>query len=395
LLPASSKARKNKSNAACYLIKRCVVKLRRASKSKCNIFSTMPATTIRVPENLTAFTVFPFCRVLQSQRPTEELIFDFSQTKTVEPFGMLVAASEIKRCVAAHPEAKFTCKNYQRMPYAGHMGFFKAFGLDFGRKPGEAFGSRNYIPLTYFNSLNLTHDAKREGLDVGDVVELHSRRLSQTLAGADEGDLFETLSYSIREIMRNVVEHAHVEEFGVCAQYWPTKGRAEVAIVDRGIGLRESIKANPHIDASTDKSAINYALMPAVSGKAFKGARSLQKRGPWTNSGFGLYLTSRICRNGGNFFICSGDTGMLLTSGRDSKRYIETSFSGAAVRLNIRTENLDSLRDALARYRADGFEIQQKYKEIVQIDPSSASLMLSQDFDLSLWNKLLTNLKLR
>lgn len=355
----------------------------------------MLSATIRVPESLTAFTVFPFCKSLQAQRTTEELVFDFSRTKTVEPFGMLVAASEIERCVASHPEAKFTCKNYEHMPYAAHMGFFRAFGLEFGRQPGEAHGSRNYIPLTYFNSADLKHAAACHGLDVGDEVESQSKRLSETLTGTDKGEVFETLSYSIREIMRNVVEHAQVDRFGVCAQYWPTKGKAEVAIVDRGIGLRESIKANPHIDASTDKSAINYALMPAVSGKAFKGAKRLEKRGPWTNSGFGLYMTSRICRNGGNFFISSGSTGMLLTSGKDGKRYIDTSLSGTAVRMMIRTENLDSLSTALARYRADGFEIQKKYVEIVSIDPSSASLMLSQDFDLNLWDKLLSNLKLR
>jgi len=355
----------------------------------------MPSATLRVPESLTPFTVYPFCKALQDQKPTDELIFDFAKTNTVEPFGMLVVASEIERCVAAHPEAKFTCKNYERMPYAAHMGFFKSFGLDFGRKPGEAFGSRNYIPLTYFESSKLRRDAARYGVDVGDEIESQSKRMSETLAGTDSGEVYETLSYSIREIVRIVVEHAQVERFGFCAQYWPTKGKAEVAIVDRGIGLRESIKANPHIDASTDKSAMNYALMPAVSGKAFKGARRLEKRGPWTNSGFGLYLTSRICRNGGNFFISSGSTGMLLTSGKDGKRYIATSLSGTAVRMTIRTENLDSLSSALAKYRADGFEIQKKYQEIVSIDPSSASLMLSQDFDLTLWDKLLVNLKLR
>ena len=86
---------------------------------------------------------------------------------------------------------------------------------------------------------------------------------------------------------------------------------------------------------------------------------------------------------------------MLLTSGKDGKRYFDTSLSGTAVRMSIRTENLDSLPTALAKFRADGLEIQQKYKEIVKIDPSSASLMLSQDFDLTLWNKLLSNLKLR
>ena len=354
----------------------------------------MPATTIRVPETLTAFTVFPFCKLLQQQKPTEELVFDFSKTTTVEPFGMLIVASEIQRCVAAHPEAKFTCKNYQHMTYAAHMGFFKSFGLDFGRSPGEAAGNRNYLPLTFFRSTELKKSAIYAGHDVGDEVEAHSKRLTQTLVGESDGEIFETLSYSIREIMRNVVEHASVDQFGVCAQYWPTKGRAEVAIVDRGIGLRESIKANPHIDASTDKQAVNYALMPAVSGKAFKGAKRLEKRGPWTNSGFGLYMTSRLCRNGGTFLVASGDTGMLLTSGKGGKRYIPTCLEGTAVRLSIRTENLDSLKNSLAKYRADGLQIQSKYAEIVSIDPSSASLMLSDDFDLSGWGRLLQKLRL-
>ena len=353
----------------------------------------MSAVTIRVPDSLTPFTVYAFCKHLQNLVPSDEVVFDFALTATVEPFGMLVVASEIERCVAAHPETKFRCKNFDKMTYAGHMGFFKAFGLEFGRRPGEALGGRNYIPLTYFDTKVLQHAAASSGVDVGDEVELQSKRLTETLLGTDSGEVFDTLAYSIREILRNVVEHAHAERFGICAQYWPTKGRAEVAIVDRGIGIRESIKRNPHIDATTDRSAINFALMPAVSGKAFKGARQMEKRGPWTNSGFGLYLTSRICRNGGTFFISSGDTGFLLTSGKDGKRKFDTSLSGTAVRLNIHTKNLSSLKDTLGKYREDGFKIQQKYKEIVNIDPSSASLMLSQDFDLSLWDRLLNNLR--
>lgn len=355
----------------------------------------MATTSIRLPESLTAFTVFEFCKTLQSTHPAENFVFDFSRTKTVEPFGMLVAASEITKFAKTNPGTECRCAHFQSMSYAAHMGFFKAFGLGFGKNPGEASGSRNYIPLTYFNCEELRRAAAIHGLDVGDEIESQSKRLSETLTGQDEGELFETISYSIREIMRNVVEHAQVEDFGVCAQYWPTKGRAEVAIVDRGIGIRRSIQANPHIDASTDKSSINYALMPAVSGKAFKGAKRLQKRGPWTNSGFGLYMTSRICRNGGTFFISSGDTGMLLTSGKSGKRYYQTGLNGTAVRLGIRTENIESLSSTLQKYRNDGLEIQQKYKEIVSIDPSSASLMLSQDFDMTIWDKLLSTLKLK
>ena len=97
----------------------------------------------------------------------------------------------------------------------------------------------------------------------------------------------------------------------------------------------------------------------------------------------------------GQFSVGGNNTGMLLTSGKDSKRYLSTTLNGTAVRLSIRTENIDSLRDSLAKYRDEGYEIQQKYREIVSIDPSSASLMLSQDFDLNLWERLLVNLRLK
>lgn len=352
----------------------------------------MPVT-IKVPNALTPFTVFSFSRELQKVPSNQEVVFDFSATTTVEPFGMLVVASEIAQWSLNRLRGGIVCRRFEHMTYAGHMGFFKSFGQDFGKQPGEALGSASYIPLTYLDNSALEADAARLGVDVRDEIEAQSKRLTATLIGKDSGEVFDTLAYALREIVRNAIEHAQTQKVGICAQYWPTKGRTEVAIVDRGIGVRSSIRANPHIDASTDKSAINYALMPAVSGKAFKGSKARQGHGPWANSGFGLYLTSRICRNGGSFFLASGDCGMLLTSGKNGKRYIEATFSGTAVRLVIYTKDLDSLRDALAKYREDGFLIQQRYREIVNIDPSSASLMLSRDFDVSLWDRLLANLR--
>ena len=61
--------------------------------------------------------------------------------------------------------------------------------------------------------------------------------------------------------------------------------------------------------------------------------------------------------------------------------------------MTIMTNQLPNLREALARYRDDGYEIQRKYREIVSIDPSSASLMLSEDFDPSVWDKMLRKIK--
>lgn len=353
----------------------------------------MSRFTINVPESLELTTAPLFCKALQSSGVRDEYVLNFSRTRTVTPFGMLLVSTEIRQFKQMHTGVSFICVNHEHMTYAAHMGFFRAFGTAFGKEPGHAAGSKNYIPITFFRTDVLEREAAQRGLDVGDVVESESKRLTETLLGEDDGDTFETMSYSIREMMRNVVEHAHAEAITICSQYWPSKGRAEVAILDRGIGLRESIKNNPHIDAYDDRSAINYALMPAVSGKAFKGARPQRGRGPWNNSGFGLYMTSRICRNGGNFFVASGDTGTLLTAGSGGKRVFKMALPGTAIRMTIRTDQVAELKDRLAQYREEGFEIQKKYRETVSIDPSSASLMLSEDFNLSTWDALLKRIK--
>ena len=51
------------------------------------------------------------------------------------------------------------------------------------------------------------------------------------------------------------------------------------------------------------------------------------------------------------------------------------------------------IKDAFAGYSRDGYQIPKRYREIVNIDPSSASLMLSEDFDLSIWEKALAKIK--
>lgn len=350
----------------------------------------MPSRRIYIPKSLDMSSALQFSLKLKSTKQAERFIFDFSEVGHIEPFGMLLICSELRGLLRRFPDALPAFEKYEHMSYAAHMGLFQAIGLDFGKAPGEARGSARYLPLTIFSCEQLLHKAASLALEVGDVVESESKQLSQMLCGEAEGPVFDTLAYSLREMMRNVVEHSNASQFGVCAQFWPTKNRAEVAIVDRGIGLKKSLESNPHLDASDDKKAINYALMPAVSGKAFKGAKKSTK-GHWGNSGFGLYMTSRICRNGGNFFVLSGDTGMMLTA--KAKQYFPSHFPGTAVRLVVKTDQLANLRNTLETYRREGLEIQSKYKEIVSIDPSSASLMLSEDFDLNLWERLLVNLR--
>jgi len=287
----------------------------------------------------------------------KEVTFDFSSIQRVEPFALLMVSSQIKR-------------------------FQDIRGVNSGR---------TYIPIEILNCQSIVDSAFDNGHEVGDEIESKCRKMAQVLSSSSQGDLYDYLTYSFRELLRNVIEHSESTQVGYCAQFWPTRQRVELAIIDRGMGLRNSLKNNPYIDTRNDKTSINYALMPAVSGKAYKGAK--KQSGNWQNSGFGLYMTNRICRNGGSFFIASGETGMLLTDVGEAKKYYDCNFEGTAVRMIIKTEKIGKLSSSLSKYRDEGFEVQKQYKELVRIDPSAASLMLSEDFHETFIEKILNKIK--
>ncbi|WP_231687603.1 hypothetical protein [Ralstonia pseudosolanacearum] len=56
--------------------------------------------------------------------------------------------------------------------------------------------------------------------------------------------------------------------------------------------------------------------------------------------------------------------------------------------MTVKTDQLPILKESLSKYKKEGYEFQKRYREIVNIDPSAASLMLSEDFDVSTWQKI-------
>ncbi len=290
---------------------------------------------------------------------------------------MTLLASEIRRFRASRPTTRFRSVNHQDNTYAAHMGFFQAFGLDHGNRPGEAPGNANYLPLTQLNVDGIRGQAADAYEHVGEALDRESGRLARVLTREDEGALVDTLTYSMREILRNVVEHSGSEQLTYCAQYWPTRHRVEISVLDSGMGIRQSLSANPHLTIESDRSAIQLALMPSISGKMFRGVRR-RSNDHWQNSGYGLYMTSRLCRNGGDFFIASGTAGILLEHGR--KIDFRCDLPGTALRLVLDTQRIGNLHERLEQFRTEGYAIAQRSTGPDALSPSSASTMLARDF---------------
>ncbi|CAI2069066.1 ATP-binding protein [Serratia quinivorans] len=330
------------------------------------------------PEN-----IFYFCSSIENFFHEENINIDFSRMGRVEPFSMIYVAKHIRdfnRKRIRHNELyRISCSGHTAKDYAANMAFFRAFGLRHGREPGCTDGNSNFVPFTILRVQTILDEAASAYVQEQEIVERRAADLAMILSRQTEGDLVDALTFSIREIMRNVIEHSGSKAIEYCAQYWPSYNKVEITISDNGMGMRQSLSRNPFISAKSDSEAIQLALMPSISGKSFKGVR-IDRDNPWHNSGFGLYMISRICKLGGSFLICSGDHAIHLDDSGKQHMNLGHYHEGTVVRMVLNTSKLGALSSMLSQFRDDGYKIAAEIKSQGVYTASAASLMLSRDF---------------
>lgn len=279
--------------------------------------------------------------------------------KWVRPFGMLLAACTIKQFREKYVDIPFHLEFSERdgVSYASHMGFFKAISdkIDIGKEPGEASGNDNYIPITEIDLQQIHIDEISNGkmIEMGDAIENKASELARILS-RDNKEIHALITYLIREILRNIPEHAEIKKAWICGQYW-ANNTAEIAIVDEGIGIKNSLQRNEiHREyIKTDEDAITCAIKAGIS-QSFQPSKSNVSSDPWANSGFGLYMVSEICKElKGSFCLASGEKYINIYS--DGKiRLGNTAFQGTAVKMMISTESLKRSQDIINKISSQG-----------------------------------------
>lgn len=177
----------------------------------------------------------------------KEIELDFSKLSTIEPFGIVYFSSFIQM-INRIPDLNITCSyiDDNSISYAKHMGLFQCCGFDIGKMPREHFpvDDKRYIPITIIRTDFLKKQAIESSQHVGDIVEKYSKSIAELITAEKDSDLVETLTYCFREIIRNVVEHSDSRKIIFCAQYWPYLKKAEIVVLDRGIGIKQSLNQN-------------------------------------------------------------------------------------------------------------------------------------------------------
>jgi len=309
----------------------------------------------------------------------ENYHFDFGKMGRISPFAMLYLANAILQFRRANKESRFLAFNFNgaNCDYPKHMGFFRAFGLKIGNEPGEASGSTTYLPLTILKISEIRREAVSLRMPIGELLEEKALAQSKILTNNQETPLTDILAYSLKEILRNVVEHSESDILAFCAQFWPSYDKVELCILDTGIGIYESIKANPILEIEDNKHAIELSLAPGISGKNYKGIRQ-RHNDIWQNSGYGLFMVSQLCLYGGSFFVGSNSTGIKLDI-ENKQEYELSDFNGTIIRVCLKPSEIDTLHNSLAEIRKKASEIT-KFEDGAIKSASVASQMLYVKF---------------
>ncbi|MEL4029720.1 ATP-binding protein [Caldifermentibacillus hisashii] len=310
--------------------------------------------------------MFGYCDLIEEyiDRGETSFLLNFTSTSFFEPFAMVYFLAFVHRCKNIL-NIKFEVERSiltEACSYAEFMGFFEALEGVISKNYNLEYNGRTYIKIHSLTKKKIREYEFENGIDMADSVTYFSSQMAKFLLRNKNSNknTQEILTYALREIIRNSLEHSTSSDIWCAGQYWERSNSVEVVILDNGVGIKNTITKNIHVRdrITNDLDAIKYAMLPGLSGVAFeRNGTKPPDYGYPENSGYGLYVTSEICSNYGEFLIASGDSYLRKTP--DVKREREIHHEGTAIslKLNLDTINTVSIEDIVKK----GEEIALKY----------------------------------
>jgi len=307
---------------------------------------------------------------------------DLSREMFCSPFSVAFSLSCLRAFKERNPHADLNIippksllsgSPYQWMERIGFISCAnKIFNKPFNKTSDK--GSNNYIPADILILSEFISYDRLSRSDMNESILDKSGRLTTVLTHLSDGAAYNTIKYTIREIIRNVYEHSGSHEILICAQYWRNKNIVQMTICDFGMGIKNSLSANEQYADLDGYSSIKIACLPGVSGNY----KDLQNKDPlkkWQNTGYGLYMASSICRNDGDFYIISNENAILF-KGKERRRYEIKGFKGTLIRMTLCLDDVENFPIKFEGYLKRGEELSRMAGEGRFKDASFASRML-------------------
>lgn len=315
----------------------------------------------QIPQQLGTPAIHDACAELDALPEADEYIIDVSQIQHFEPIAMLLLGAAIRRlqrrrdgAVRVHLVGRDDGK-IQGHSYASRMGFWWSVGEETIEPRPSSNPAGATIPITRLDIATLYRQSAGADPVRSGTVSRAAAQAATLLCGDDkQTPLWDALEYAFREMFRNTVEHSRAESIWYTASTRPQRDDVQLAILDEGCGIRESLEGSGLYKFSSDAEAIQCALRPGVSRNLGKQRTPEQERrlredhpdqdpAEWDNSGYGLTLATDLCRHAGQFSIVTGTASVSFNRADITST---ASHQGTAMRFVIQPSRVS---DALAK----------------------------------------------
>jgi len=213
----------------------------------------------------------------------------------------------------------------EAVSYLKNLGFFEMLGLKgVGRKLKNTRSTSQYMTI---HKLPLgLHNATEGNLHAAAIAEkaaivLSRNKQSTAKCSTDECLLYR---YIYRELIRNVLDHSRAKQAYIYGQRY-NNDTAQIAIVDNGIGMYQSL-ARKYPWVKNDLDALALSIEPGVSSSDVDTT---------ANSGFGLYVLTRLAGMYGFAALGSGRSQIYINEDNGRYQTEKSSFAGTYVGLEI------------------------------------------------------------
>lgn len=296
---------------------------------------------ILIPRNLDLESSLKFCNDIDINCEVEKIVYDYkNMTGKLEPLGLLLVGSKIREIYKTYFNIPQADVNFKDKLYAANMGFFQSVNQDFGKSCYDRRGTNNFIRIKGENIQKsyITAMDSGYGTNIIDYIKnIIAEDISQVLSRGNK-EIKEAIKFCIIELVRNIYDHSKSETLWYSGQYWPSENLVEIAILDEGEGIYNTLKNNKKIIVNNPEEALQLALVPGIS----KNSATIKNREVNGNSGFGLYMIKSLCDITGSFTIIS--SGKCLNIDNGKQEIYDANFSGTAIRIRIKPSKLKDIR---------------------------------------------------
>jgi anti-sigma regulatory factor (Ser/Thr protein kinase) len=263
----------------------------------------------------------------------QEITFDFSGLKFIEPVGVVVLSNLIEYFLKIGVETKFDGLAFpsSAVIFLDDAGFFAHY-------LGEPLRPHAKLRETTM-PLRLVANAQAIGYLYADIVPWLAGRLSV------QKEALATVRVCLQEIFHNISDHSGVNIGCVFAQHFPADNKVNIAISDFGLGIPANVRQVA--PALTDAEALRLAVQEGFTTKS-----NVQNRG----AGLPILIRYVTAKNGGVVLLNSGRGYVSAVAGKSepkiTARLEQAPYPGTLVRVIL---NTNSLRDFAIDAEAEEF----------------------------------------